>query len=258
MPARTPEEIHTLLAAAFNAGDLDAFIALHEDHATTVVPPDGRRVTGHAAIRAALAPVFASGPRARIEAIGKLQSGGLALTRARLDVVVPGPDPAHPLEVTGQGTIVSRRQPDGTWRIVIDDPMGPGRTTPAPVVVADPDPGRHDAFAAERRRIAAVLGDEAAAIEHIGSTAVPGLPAKPIIDIAVGLRDGADAARCVPALAALEYRRDPSGDFDGRVFLRRVGSDGGPSHHVSLTPHGSDRLLKHVAFPDALRADRRP
>jgi uncharacterized protein (TIGR02246 family) len=126
MPARTPEEIHALIAAALNARDLDAFVALHEDDATTVVPPDGRRVTGHAAIRAALAPIFASGPRARIAVLDKLESGGLALTRARVDVVVPGAGGTPPLEVAGHGTIVSRRQPDGTWRIVIDDPMGPG------------------------------------------------------------------------------------------------------------------------------------
>jgi len=60
-----PEEIHALIEVAFNAGDLDAFLALHEDDATTVVPPDGRRATGHAAIRAAFVPMFASGPRTR-------------------------------------------------------------------------------------------------------------------------------------------------------------------------------------------------
>jgi ketosteroid isomerase-like protein len=47
MPAGSPEEIHALIAAAFNAGDLDAFIELHEQEAATIVPPEGRRVHGH-------------------------------------------------------------------------------------------------------------------------------------------------------------------------------------------------------------------
>ena len=123
MPASSPEEIHALIAAAFNAGDLDAFVALHEDGAATLVPPEGRRVSGHDAIRAALAPIFALRPTATIEVVGKLQADGLALTHARLNVV--GGDGDDRLEVSGSGTIVSRRQPDGSWRIVLDNPMTP-------------------------------------------------------------------------------------------------------------------------------------
>ena len=123
MPASSPEEIHALIAAAFNTGDLDAFVALHEDGAATLVPPDGRRVSGHDAIRAALEPIFALRPTATIEVVGKLQADGLALTHARLNVV--GGDGDERLEVSGSGTIVSRRQPDGSWRIVLDNPMTP-------------------------------------------------------------------------------------------------------------------------------------
>jgi uncharacterized protein (TIGR02246 family) len=124
MPARTPEEIHALIEAAFNTGDLDAFVGLHEDGATTIVPPEGRRATGHDEIRAALTPIFALRPRARIEVLDKVESGGVALTRARLHVVAAATDPSRSLEVSGRGTIVSRRQPDGSWRILIDDPIG--------------------------------------------------------------------------------------------------------------------------------------
>jgi ketosteroid isomerase-like protein len=92
---------------------------LHEEGAVTLVPPDGRRVSGHAEIRAALEPIFARRPRATIEVAGKLEADGLALTHARVRVV------AGDLEVAGRGTIVSRRQADGSWRIVLDNPLTP-------------------------------------------------------------------------------------------------------------------------------------
>ena len=104
MPAQSPEEIHALLAAAVNAGDLDAFVALHEPDATVIVPSDGRRVSGSAAIRAAVQPVFALGPTAEIELVDKLQSGDLALTFARVEA----------LGAATRGTVASRRQADGT------------------------------------------------------------------------------------------------------------------------------------------------
>jgi uncharacterized protein (TIGR02246 family) len=121
MPAHTPEEIHALIAGAFNAGDLDAFLALHEEGATTVVPPEGGRVSGHDAIRAALEPTFALRPAFRSEVVGKLQSDGLALTHARWNLV--GTAGGERVELSGRGTVVSRRQPDGSWRIVLDNPM---------------------------------------------------------------------------------------------------------------------------------------
>jgi uncharacterized protein (TIGR02246 family) len=120
MPARNPEEIHALIAAAVNAGDVDAFADLHEDDATVVVPPDGRRVSGRDAIRAAVRPVLALRPTATIEVLGKLQSGDLALTFARVELLA-----TDGTEIRGRGTVVSRRQPDGTWRIVLGTPMSP-------------------------------------------------------------------------------------------------------------------------------------
>jgi GrpB-like predicted nucleotidyltransferase (UPF0157 family) len=123
------------------------------------------------------------------------------------------------------------------------------------IVVAEHDPGWAKVFADERERVAAALGDAPVAIEHIGSTAVPGLPAKPIIDIVAGLRNMADAAACIAALVAVGYERVPENDFGSRLFLRRVGPDGAASHHLSLTAHGSDYWVDHLAFRDALRAD---
>jgi uncharacterized protein (TIGR02246 family) len=121
MPARTPEEIQALIAAAFNAGDLDAFLQLHEEDATVVVPPDGDRVSGREAIRAAVQPTFALRPTIRNEVVDKLQSDGLALIHARWNLA--GTDDGQLVEMSGRATVVSRRQPDGTWRIVLENPM---------------------------------------------------------------------------------------------------------------------------------------
>lgn len=112
-----------LIAAVFNAADLDAFVELHEQGAVSIVPPEGRTVTGHAQIRAALAPIFALRPAAQIDVVGKLEVDGLALTHARVHVVATRDH--ERIEVTGRGTIVSRRQADGSWRIVLDNPMSP-------------------------------------------------------------------------------------------------------------------------------------
>jgi uncharacterized protein (TIGR02246 family) len=121
MPARTPEEIQALIAAAFNAGDLDAFLQLHEEDATVVVPPDGDRVSGREAIRAAVQPTFALRPTIRNEVVDKLQGDGLALIHARWSLA--GTDGGQPVEMSGRATVVSRRQPDGSWRIVLENPM---------------------------------------------------------------------------------------------------------------------------------------
>ena len=126
MPADSPEQIHALIAAAFNARDADAFAALHEQDATVHVPPDGRRVSGRDAIRAAVAPMFALASSFRSEVVGKLEADGLALTHARWRLI--GDDGGERVELSGLGTVVSRRQPDGSWRIALETPMSPGVT----------------------------------------------------------------------------------------------------------------------------------
>lgn len=115
MPARQPEEVHALIESAANAGDIDAFVAAYAEDATLIVPPEGERVTGHDEIRRALADTIAQAPPARMEVVEKLQSDGLALTHARWTLG----------ELSGRGTIVSRREPDGHWLIVLDNPMSP-------------------------------------------------------------------------------------------------------------------------------------
>ena len=124
MAARTPTAIHALLADAFNRGDLDAFVAAFEPGATMIAPPHGESAVGHDKIRRAVEPIFALAPQMEIEVVGVVQGDGLAMTHARWHLVGVGDD--GPVELDGRGTIVSRRQPDGTWRIVLDNPLSPG------------------------------------------------------------------------------------------------------------------------------------
>lgn len=124
MPARTPEQIPKLLAAAMNAGDLDAFVDLHEPDATTVVPPEGTTVTGRDEIRAALEPIFAGRPKIENEVVGKLENGGLALVHAQWQLETHDAE-GQAIAFGGRGTIVSRRQTDGRWLIALENTLTP-------------------------------------------------------------------------------------------------------------------------------------
>jgi uncharacterized protein (TIGR02246 family) len=122
--AHNPEDLHAVLEDVFNRADLDAYLAAHEEDATVVVPPEGRQARGRDAIRAAAEPVFALRPRLTSTVRMSVENGNLALTHARWELVGTAPDGA-PVRMAGNGTIVSRRRPDGTWGIVLDNPLSP-------------------------------------------------------------------------------------------------------------------------------------
>lgn len=110
-------------------------------------------------------------------------------------------------------------------------------------------------FDFERQHLQAIFGD-ATAIEHIGSTAVPGLGAKPIIDILVGAPSLAHVEACIPALRDYGYRYVP--EFEKALPQRRyfTRTDGHPGNfHVHAVVQGEDFWRAHLAFRDALRAD---
>jgi uncharacterized protein (TIGR02246 family) len=122
--AHSPEAVHAVLADAFNRGDMAAFLAAHEPDAAVVVPPEGRQARGLSAIRAATEPVFAWRPRLTSTVRMKVQNDNLALTHARWELVGTAAD-GTPVRLAGNGTVVSRRRPDGTWGIVFDNPLSP-------------------------------------------------------------------------------------------------------------------------------------
>lgn len=120
------------------------------------------------------------------------------------------------------------------------------------VQVAEYDPAWPVAFERERVRVAAALGARALAIHHVGSTAVPGLAAKPIIDLLVEVARLDDALDCIAPLAALGYAFiDHPENVERRFFRKGIPR----THHLHIVERGSDTAGEHLAFRDALRAD---
>ncbi|MGF6308623.1 GrpB-like predicted nucleotidyltransferase (UPF0157 family) [Bradyrhizobium sp. i1.12.3] len=124
------------------------------------------------------------------------------------------------------------------------------------IVVSDYDPDWLALFAQERTRIEQALGAFALAIEHIGSTAVPGLPSKPIIDLLVGVPSLEEAEqRCINPLEALGYVYLPeyASWIPGELFFRK-GAPGPWTHHVHMMEPSHPRWDARLVFRDYLRA----
>ncbi|HLJ28994.1 MAG TPA: GrpB family protein [Candidatus Angelobacter sp.] len=121
-----------------------------------------------------------------------------------------------------------------------------------PVIILDYDSNWPALFQSLRKRIADALGDMAAAIEHVGSTAVPDLAAKPIIDIDVLLTSEPVLRTAIERLARLRYvHRGNLGIPEREAFFAPVND---PPHHVYVCPPDSAEFRRHVAFRDYLRA----
>lgn len=124
---------------------------------------------------------------------------------------------------------------------------------PQHVVISDYDPAWPEEFRREAAAIARILGDNLTAIHHIGSTAVPGLAAKPIIDImpvvrSLGAVDGSRAA-----LESLGYEYLGEFGIPGRRYMRKGGDE--RTHQVHVFAQGDTvNITRHLAFRDFLRA----
>lgn len=132
------------------------------------------------------------------------------------------------------------------------DPISPEQRA-EPVVVVPYDAAWPATFEGLRAPLAAALGELAAGIEHIGSTAVPGLDAKPIIDLDVVIRRAADLDDVVRRLALLGYVHLGDLGIVGREAFR--GPAASPRHHLYVCAAGAAALQAHLILRDALRAD---
>jgi putative glutamine amidotransferase len=126
-----------------------------------------------------------------------------------------------------------------------------GRTSPYGLV--DPDPAWAEAFEREAGEIAGALGDAALRIEHVGSTAVPGLAAKPVIDIQVSVASLTPRSAVIEPLEGIGYTHAIDPIETDHEYLSRDGN-GSRSVHVHLCEAGGRWERRHLAFRDWLRA----
>jgi GrpB-like predicted nucleotidyltransferase (UPF0157 family) len=122
----------------------------------------------------------------------------------------------------------------------------------APVEVVAYDPDWPQRFAEEEASLAVVLKPWlVASIEHVGSTAVPGLMAKPIIDIAVPVASLSASREAIDVLKALSYQYFPYRTREMHWFCKPEPAR--RTHHLHMLPHGSAAWQERLAFRDALR-----
>jgi uncharacterized protein (TIGR02246 family) len=122
MGAQTPNDLHTLFTAAFNAGQVDSIMALYEQDAA-LVPQPGQITRGRESIKHALQQFLALKGTMQLETAYVIQESGLALMRSQWRLTGKGPD-GKPLEMSGKSVEVARRQANGEWLWVIDHPFG--------------------------------------------------------------------------------------------------------------------------------------
>jgi GrpB-like predicted nucleotidyltransferase (UPF0157 family) len=123
-----------------------------------------------------------------------------------------------------------------------------------PVTIVPYDPSWPAAFEAERQALALHLGAEAVNSHHVGSTAIPHMPGKPVLDILVELRTYPPSAACIAALARLGYEHMGESGVPGRIWFRK----GRPrTHHIHAVPVDGIAGLRQLTLRDWLRSHPR-
>jgi GrpB-like predicted nucleotidyltransferase (UPF0157 family) len=122
-----------------------------------------------------------------------------------------------------------------------------------PIELVDYDPAWPQLYEGEAEKIRAALGERAVGLEHAGSTSVPGLAAKPIIDIVLTVSDSAEEDAYVPALEAAGYELTiRERDWHEHRLLK--GTD--PSVNLHVFSDGCPEIVRMTAFRDHLRANQ--
>ena len=119
-----------------------------------------------------------------------------------------------------------------------------------PVEVVEHDPRWAAMFQRERERLSTALGALAVAIEHVGSTAVPGLAAKPVLDIMVGVEHTPLPEDALRALGTLGYQYRGDGGIPDKQYFRTSPR----TRHLHVVPFGGEDWVRTLAFRDYLRA----
>lgn len=130
-------------------------------------------------------------------------------------------------------------------------PIGLKRGT---VEVISYNPAWPKEFETEKQRLIDTFGDRIVAVEHIGSTSIPELAAKPIIDMVVAVKSFDDLRVFIDGLQKLDYEYMPERMFDDRKFFPK-GSRENRTHHLNLVLQDDpEQWIKPIAFRDYLRA----
>ena len=119
------------------------------------------------------------------------------------------------------------------------------------IIVLPYDEKWKQAFLDIKSELAAALGALALSIEHVGSTSVPGLAAKPIIDIDVVVRK-TNLESAIKALATIGYEHEGNSGIEGREMFKYSGKEHLMDHHLYVCPEDSSELKRHVLFRDYL------
>ena len=107
-------------------------------------------------------------------------------------------------------------------------------------------------FADEERILSASIGTYVMDIQHVGSTAIPGLEAKPVIDIAIPVRQLEDVEKCIKPLECLGYEHRADAGHPGRFFFAK-GNPSRRTHYLHLVEWTSDSWKSYIRFRDYLR-----
>ena len=122
-----------------------------------------------------------------------------------------------------------------------------------PIILEKYNPEWPDFFIEERAKIEKALGHLIVKIEHIGSTAIPGMGGNPVIDIMIGVKEKEDVEKCIPLLASIGYVLDPN-RHEGvpeRKSLDKYAI--GAKIHLYIIDINSEEWVRHILFRDHLR-----
>jgi GrpB-like predicted nucleotidyltransferase (UPF0157 family) len=139
------------------------------------------------------------------------------------------------------------------------------RGTPDTIILAAYDPVWATMFSEERARLQKAIGQWAVAIEHVGSTSIPGLAAKPIIDIGVAVRTFEEALYCITPLVEVGYECLGEYGIPRRIYFRKRtatplpgqmhNSGIGRTHQIHMYEQTHEQFINHLLFRDYLRAN---
>jgi GrpB-like predicted nucleotidyltransferase (UPF0157 family) len=124
---------------------------------------------------------------------------------------------------------------------------------PSRYTFTDHDPGWAAAYRREATRLAALLEGVLVSIHHIGSTSVPGLAAKPIIDVLPLVTAIETVDDCTPRLEAAGYHAWGEFGLPGRRYFSKDDDAGWRTHNVHIYAHDDPDVTRHLAFPAYLR-----